>query len=159
LGERIKDNPLERTGAHVYHPCTGNYQHTYQYVNRRYAYAYKVTHCTCIRTAAHMYRETCEKTRLYEHTHTRSMSINRFAAVSPEFQNHSFLYAVPVFSLCALRSLAHTQTHTEMRTHARMQAGKEMEAELSIQNVLEEINKGFKTSAQDDKVREYVICV
>eukprot|EP00277_Geminigera_cryophila_P012004 CAMPEP_0179452364 /NCGR_PEP_ID=MMETSP0799-20121207/36243_1 /TAXON_ID=46947 /ORGANISM="Geminigera cryophila, Strain CCMP2564" /LENGTH=192 /DNA_ID=CAMNT_0021248199 /DNA_START=81 /DNA_END=659 /DNA_ORIENTATION=+ len=27
-----------------------------------------------------------------------------------------------------------------------------MEAELSIQNVLEEINKGFKTSAQDDKV-------
>jgi len=40
-----------------------------------------------------------------------------------------------------------------------MQAGKEMEAELSIQNVLEEINKGFKTSAQDDKVREYVICV
>jgi len=33
-----------------------------------------------------------------------------------------------------------------------LQAGKEDEAELSIQNVLEEINKGFKTSAQDDKV-------
>jgi hypothetical protein len=33
-----------------------------------------------------------------------------------------------------------------------LQAGKEDEAELSMQNVLEEINKGFKTSAQDDKV-------
>ena len=32
------------------------------------------------------------------------------------------------------------------------QVGKDDEAELSIQNVLEEINKGFKTSAQDDKV-------
>jgi hypothetical protein len=34
---------------------------------------------------------------------------------------------------------------------SRMQAGAKDE-ELSIQNVLEEINKGFKTSAQDDKV-------
>ena len=30
----------------------------------------------------------------------------------------------------------------------------EDQAELSIQNVLEEINKGFKTSTQDDKVCE-----
>lgn len=36
------------------------------------------------------------------------------------------------------------------------QVGKEDEAELSIQNVLEEINKGFKTSAQDDKVFMYL---
>jgi len=63
------------------------------------------------------------------------------------------------YSLFVPRALAHTQSHADLLTPARMQAGKEMEAELSIQNVLEEINKGFKTSAQDDKVREYVICV
>jgi hypothetical protein len=34
----------------------------------------------------------------------------------------------------------------------------EDQAELSIQNVLEEINKGFKTSTQDDKVRVLRLC-
>jgi hypothetical protein len=36
-----------------------------------------------------------------------------------------------------------------------MAPGKEEEPELSLQNVLEEINKGFKTSAQDDKVTTF----